>query len=726
MPLRKTCFKYINRFWFFQLLFFFFCLNLSAQEKRSKEIEKELAAIPNEDTVKVRLLSDLSFCYHAINPDTAIVLAKQALKLATRLKYPKGQASAYNYWSIAAYIKGETNRAIYLNRQALALHKIIGDKQGEASALNNMAIIFHNEGKLDLALRYYQQSLSIAKQINDKLSMGNGLNNIGNLFTDKGDYSIALEHIYEGLKIREELHDSLRIGNSYNNIAGVYYLLKKYTEAKLNARKAYDIQILIGDKDGEAQSIIVMGLVYNELGQYDSAIVCFNKVQKIAKELGNISTEGVALTNLGEVANKLKHADKAIQYYQKAVAIFKLMDDLPGIAICEIGIGQALLTKKEIELGVQRLERGYAIATEIKNKLNIYEASKSLAEAYEQKGDLKRSLSYLKTAAYYRDSLYDEENNKKVQQIEFNYVLAKKQNEITLLEKDKSIQSERTKYQKYLSLGLLLVVIILSASIFIINKYRVKERASKDLIVQQKSEIESQAKNLTLLNNFKDKTFSILSHDLKNPISSLTQIVELMDEKLLSEDDFAKANGTLRKQLKSLNILLDNTLNWGKGQMSGEANILKEWVNIADVVSQNTELFSQFLTDKSIQVTFQIPSELKAWVDPNHLDIAIRNILYNAIKFTYPGGQIEITAQKIDKEIELSITDNGKGMSPNILETLFSYQKQQGVYGTNGERGAGIGLLLTKDYMDRNGAKLLVKSKENEGTSFTIVFAEKA
>jgi signal transduction histidine kinase/Tfp pilus assembly protein PilF len=697
-----------------------------AQEKRSREIEKQLAATSKEDTVKVRLLSDLSFCYHAINPDTAIILAKQALQLATRLKYAKGQASAYNYWSIASYIKGETNKAIYLNRQALALHKIIGDKHGEASALNNMAIIFHNEGKLDSALRYYQQSLAIANQIDDKLGIGNGLNNIGNLYTDKGDYSIALERIYEGLKIREELHDSFRIGNSYNNIAGVYYLLKKYEEAKLNAKKAYDIQILIGDKDGEAQSIIVMGLVFNELGLYDSAIVCFNKVLKIAQELDNINTEGVALTNLGEVANKLKDANKAIHYYEKAGAIFKIMDDLPGIAICEIGIGKALITKRQFEASILRLERGYTIAKEIENKLNIYEGAKYLAEAYEEKGDIKRSLSYLKTAVIYRDSLYDEENSKKVQQIEFNYLLAKKQNEITLLEKDKSIQEEKTKFQNFLSIGLLIVVIILSASIFIINRYRVKEKASKDLILLQKLEIETQTKNLTLLNNFKDKTFSILSHDLKNPISSLTQVVELMDEKLLTEEDFAKVSGTLRKKLKSLNILLDNTLNWGRGQMSGDATLQKEWVEIGKLVQQNIELFSQFLTDKSIQVVCHIPTELMVWVDPNHLDIAIRNIFYNAIKFTYPNGQIVIAALKKDKEVELSITDNGKGMSKEILETLFSYQKQQGVYGTNGERGAGIGLLLTKDYMDRNGAKLLVNSKENEGTSFTIVFQEKA
>jgi signal transduction histidine kinase len=701
-------------------------LNLKAQEKRSKEIEKELAAISKEDTVKVRLLTDLSFSYHSINPDTAILLAKQALQLATRLKYAKGQASAYNYWSIAAYTKGEINRAIYLNKQALALHKIIGDKQGEASALNNMAIISHYEGKLDLALNYYQQSLAIANDIGDKVSIANGLNNIGNLYTDKGDYSIALERNYEGLKIREELHDSFSIANSYNNIAGVYYLLKKYDEANLNAKKAYDIQMLIGDKDGEAQSLTVMGLVFNELGVYDSAIVYFNKVLKIAQEVDNVRIEGVALTNLGEVANKLNHTDEAINYHEKAIVIFKTMDDLAGIGICEIGIGKALLTKKQVDASILRLERGYAIAKVTENKLNLYEGAKYLAEAYGQKGDIKRSLSYLKSAVIYRDSLYDEENSKKVQQIEFNYVLAKKQNEISLLEKDKSIQAEKTKFQYFLSIGLLFVVIILSASIFMINRYRVKEKASKDLILLQKMEIETQATNLTQLNNFKDKTFSILSHDLKNPISSLTQLVEFMDEKLMNEDDFAKASGTLRKQLKSLNILLDNTLNWGRGQMSGDAPMNKEWVDIGKLVQQSAELFSQFITDKSLEVTYHNLEELRVWVDPNHLDIALRNIFYNAIKFTYPNGKIVIAAHKRDEEVELSITDNGKGMSVNILENLFSYQKQQGVYGTSGERGAGLGLLLTKDYMDRNGAKLLVHSKENEGTCFTIVFPEKA
>ena len=121
-----------------------------------------------------------------------------------------------------------------------------------------------------------------------------------------------------------------------------------------------------------------------------------------------------------------------------------------------------------------------------------------------------------------------------------------------------------------------------------------------------------------------------------------------------------------------------------------------------------------------------MPQDFKVWVDPNHLDVAIRNILFNAIKFSFQSSKVEVIAEIIDGKAHISIKDKGKGMDETELSTLFSFNKQPGIYGTKGERGAGIGLILTREFVKKNGGEILVQTEPNKGSTFTLVFPENA
>lgn len=715
-------------------LFFYFVRNLCllllilvgsdlhAQNQSILKLRKQLQAHSKSDTATIHILNDLAFGYRNTLPDSTIYFASKALSLALELNYKLGQANAYKQLAIGNYYKSNAQSAKVYNRKALALFKEVRDKKGEAATLNNMGMLYHNEGKFDLALHNYSQSLKIRTEIKDIKGIGDSHNNIGNIYSDKGNYKKAIERYFEALQIRESLGDSISIANSYASIAGVYFLLGKYNDSEKYARIAMHIQQLIGERVGYIQTAIDLGGIFTNRKQYDSAVFYFAIAYQISREIDDQADEIVCLGNFGEVYNEMNMPDSALYYYETAIPKCKAYDDITGLALCEIGIGKAKLLKGDLQGSLTHTLKGYTLALGNHNKAQIYKGAKQLAQVFQKLKKYEEANQYLNTSILYKDSLLVEENAQRTYELEYNYLLEKKQNEIILLEKDKSIQSAKSKFQYAITIGLMVIVVFLVVFVYFIQRSRDSEIKAKELVTKQKLAIEQQAQNLDELNTYKNKIFSILSHDIRNPISSLNQVVELINEDVLTIDDFKHIKDRLHGQLKSINILLENVLNWSKSQLEGEAKPNKIHLKLRPIVEQNLALFDEFIQQKKLHIENLVSSDFTMLIDSNHLDVAIRNILFNAIKFTFDGGVITIDAVTLGDEVRISVSDTGKGMDQETLKTLFSFNKQPGIYGTKGERGAGIGLILTEEFVNKNGGEILVQSKENEGSTFSLVF----
>jgi signal transduction histidine kinase len=714
--------SYLSKVFSLILLFEVISGSIHAQQSQILKLKAQLKAHKLDDTAKVDLLANLAFAFRLVHPDSTQKYGQESLELAKKLSYDRGIANALSKLAISSYNLSNYQNALKYNKESLIIFRNLNDKIGEASVLNNIAIIYHSEGNFDPALSLYQQSLLIRKENNDQRGVADCYNNIGNIYVDKGNYTLALENLYKGLQIRETLKDSENIANSYGNISGVYYSLKKFDDAYLHASKAFKIQTNIGDIDGAIQSSVELGAVSNERKDYQKALSFFYQSKDLAIKSNHIDGLATSLINIGEVFNTMNQPDSALHNFTHSLKLCIASNDQPGRAFCEIGIGRSYQLKKDFKQAINHLQIGFNIANQSNNKLNILEASKYLGEVFEKNNNPQMAIKFNKIFLQYKDSIFNEETNRKTHEIEFNYLLQKKQNEITLLEKDQSIQKANGDFQRLITIALLILVVMLVAFVYFINKYRVKEVNAKKLILNHKSEIENQAQNLKALNLYKDKTFSILSHDLRNPISSLTNVVELMDQNVLNEEDFSTMRKSFRNQLRSINILLDNTLNWAKSQMNGELTPQKTIVSLNAIVDRNFDLFSQNALDKNITLNKKIEAFLSLIIDENHLDIILRNIIFNAIKFSHPNTEIWVKAFVQDKNVIIQITDQGKGMSPDILNSLFTYHNQPGTYGTKGERGAGIGLVLTKDFIARNHGEISVTSTENIGSEFTISF----
>lgn len=239
-------------------------------------------------------------------------------------------------------------------------------------------------------------------------------------------------------------------------------------------------------------------------------------------------------------------------------------------------------------------------------------------------------------------------------------------------------------------------------------------------IVEQNHLLEKTVQELKRSNQTKDRFFSILAHDLKNPVAAITGIAESLDFTFsrLSSKDIHSYIKDLHKTSQGVYNLLINLLNWSKAQ-SNNLEHFPTYFPIIELIDKNVALAEQQLLNKRIDLNRKIDSNHFAYVDYNMLDTVIRNILSNSIKFTYAAGNIWIESEETDQNITITISDDGMGMSEEQLESIFN-ENGQSTMGTGGESGTGLGLLISKEFIQANGGTIQVSSKKFYGTSFRI------
>lgn len=237
---------------------------------------------------------------------------------------------------------------------------------------------------------------------------------------------------------------------------------------------------------------------------------------------------------------------------------------------------------------------------------------------------------------------------------------------------------------------------------------------------QEKEEIEKKRKELEELNVTKDKFFSIIAHDLKNPFNTVIGLSELL---LYRYDSYNEAKikefiGQINKFSSNAYNLLDNLLQWARSQ-TGRIKVNKSQVNICKLVNENLSLLQDKANKKNIQVINEVDGSLICWVDKNMINTVIRNLISNALKFTPEKGYIKVISEDFgDNQVKISVIDNGIGIDEEDLPKLFKITTNISKEGTNSETGTGLGLILCNEFIEKNDGQIWVKSKKGKGSSF--------
>jgi signal transduction histidine kinase len=237
-------------------------------------------------------------------------------------------------------------------------------------------------------------------------------------------------------------------------------------------------------------------------------------------------------------------------------------------------------------------------------------------------------------------------------------------------------------------------------------------------VLQKNREIEDQAKTLHELNLTKDKLFSIISHDLRGPIGLLKNTLDLIASGDLSVTELESLIPELNENIGSAFSLTDNLLYWAKSQLEG-IQVKPVWFDLKDIADENCNLFKPGAGSKGIVLLNNIKTAVMLYADKDMIRLVLRNLINNALKFTYNGGKVTIGANIDNAFIDVFVQDTGTGISTEEINRIFSGENFH-KNGTSGEKGSGLGLMLCRDFIEKNGGQMSVYSELGKGSKFSF------
>jgi PAS domain S-box-containing protein len=245
---------------------------------------------------------------------------------------------------------------------------------------------------------------------------------------------------------------------------------------------------------------------------------------------------------------------------------------------------------------------------------------------------------------------------------------------------------------------------------------RVRKLIAIDTDIRRLKNAERQLKQLVAM---KDKFFSIIAHDLKNPFNSLMGVSQLLIDKYdqYDKEKILKFLDNIHSVSKQTYDLLVNLLDWSRSQ-TGRMKFSFDRLSLNEVVNQSIQLLQSNANEKSVELQNNISEDTYVYADRNTLNTVLRNLISNGIKFSYARKKVEINSSFIDDMVQVSISDEGVGIPPNKIPQLFRLDQNYSTKGTNNEEGTGLGLILCKEFVEKNGGTIDADSEKGKGSTF--------
>jgi len=560
---------------------------------------------------------------------------------------------------------------------------------------------------------------------------------IGENYYNAEDYSTSLGYFFSCLKYSESINNTTGSADAANNIGRVYYNMENYTQGLQYFNKALNYFNLLNDEEGQGGVLNNIALIYYELDSINPAIINYEKALDIKKKYNDTLDIGAISHNLGLVYMNQNKFDEAVNNLITSRDIFLELGYDNYVANATNNIGRAYYRAGNYTNALEYFKKGIEEAKKVNSSFLLMDNYKYQSDCYAKMDDYREAYRYSNEYYILKDSLLNIDKEKQLAEIQAKYENEIKEQENQLLKKENEAKAATIKMQYFGGIGIFVITILVAILAVIYYRGNQTKKKANDLLRNQKVEIQeknkalsrlneeitkqneeiiSQKKELEDLNGIKDKLFSIISHEFRSPLNSLKGTLALLKVGAISDDELNLISKELTDKINNTSIFLDNLLNWAKSQMHGIIAKPVE-VELKDLANENIQLLKSMADKKRIQIRNKIDNDCLAFVDPNMMNLVFKNLISNAIKFSLRGGNIEITATKNGKLNTVSVTDTGIGMSKENVKMLFQIQSFT-TRGTANERGTGLGLYITKNFIESNGGKIWVESEEGKGSSF--------
>ncbi|MBL7938417.1 MAG: tetratricopeptide repeat protein [Flavobacteriales bacterium] len=489
--MERTC-EFAGRKVPFIILFSAFTATAYAQKQGQALIDSLILRLgtAKEDTNKVKLLNDLSekAGWKVGQHDSAIHYAEQAVELAERLRYDRGLAQAHSNRGMALFQSGELKEAMAEHRASLAILVQNGDKARAGSSHGNIGHVYKSLGDYGQALRHYRLALEMTEAAGDPRSVATWYNHIGSVHSAQGDHPQAMESNLAALRIQETHGDSTGMTYSLNNIAQVHLKQRSYEEALSNSTKALGIMERSGDSKGLANSHNKLGNIHSAMGNYSKARAHYEEALGLYEELGDQKLIASSHGNIGVVNYQEGKLEEALQSQVLAMGIFERIGDQQGLANTYANIGSIHLDKGKPADAAKWYADGLAIAERIGSHYTAMQLCKGMMDAYTDLGDYRSALESHQRHIAFRDSLFNEDNARKLTRLEMQYDFDKKEAaEQAEQDKKDALAQQELRRQKLVRNGFIggFLLVGMFAGVFLKQRIRIgrEKHRSEELLL---------------------------------------------------------------------------------------------------------------------------------------------------------------------------------------------------------------------------------------------------
>ncbi|MDO6435610.1 tetratricopeptide repeat protein [Flavitalea sp. BT771] len=574
---------------------------------------------------------------------------------------------------------------------------------------------------VDSLIFYSDKALELATQIGYARGQSISLRHKGNAYFELGDYSKMLLYYQDALRVAEKENDSLLMAKAMYNIGNnAYHVIGRNEDARNIIKKASDIFQIRKDSLAWYMAITVIGSLWANDKKYEEALSCFNRALQVATALKDRYAIVIVNDQIGKLYQAEGRFKEALASLLQAWDYFSNTDDMTRQSQCASEVADVYIQLKNYPMALKYASISLQKAQAVKSKPHILNAVNELAATYEALGDTRYALKYFKLLKQASDSVANETMRKKTEQLEARYEFEKKEALLNAAQEKKDALNKSIVQKKELQIFIaLLLILLLSLLVLLLIRSRAIKQKNNLILETKNEEIERQALLLLKNNQEKDNMFSIISHDLKVPLHSLKVILQLLGENYQEKENIEKILEELRRDVNYSSDLVNNLLFWASSQFRG-SSVMPVIFSVHQVITDALQIFIKQAEAKGIKLKHELTAEeITVWADMNMIQVIIRNLVSNAIKFCNTGNTITVSVSTSNAVVTISVADNGIGIPPETLEKLNQGQMVS-TFGTADEKGIGLGLRLCYELAKLNNGLLTVESKPGEGSIFYL------
>jgi signal transduction histidine kinase len=626
--------------------------------------------------------------------------------------------------ALALYYKKYYKKRLAI-KNSLSAFQYFNAHQYNAFAGKALATVGHSyylSERYDSSLYYCYAAIPYLEKNYCYQTLCSNYNVVATVLQNTGRMNKSIEFYFKGLKLAEYFRIEYLLPAFLYNLGNSHLLIKSYKKSKVYFQSCFDYALLHKDTISNLYAANALGILTLELGEIEEASEYFDYALNLARLKNAKFVYSYVFNNQADIFIHQGKYSKAKELVDSSKFWAEHYSSTEMLIPVNIRYAKLYAADGKSDDAIQLLKQSLQLCREtyyLENEICIL---KLLADIYKSEGRLAKALDYFEEAQNLSDSLNFSTILENLVNLEYEYEY-QKNDRIKQLENEKQLlkretQIRRSKLLSYISIAIGFVLFLILGFFVLLN--RSKKKKNK-ILIEKNNLIEKQRNELTKTNATKDKLFSIIGHDLKNPFNVIYGYSDL----LLSEDLDEESKKDFYKRINVASIqlteMIDNLLLWSRGQL-GKIKFARQVLSLDKIFEDSINSCRLMAEKKNISLEREVGKTegLFVYADKDMLKIVLQNLICNAIKYTPVSGRVLLGCNLKGKTAIVFIRDNGLGIEDDVINLILKGNVNSSQNGTKGEKGTGLGLSICRDFLKMHKEKLKIVSEIDNGSEFSF------